>query len=59
MIINNRHIQTYSCYMSNIPDGVVKHQKMVFDMFGMELTQEFTKIFVIKQEYVIVLNLSY
>lgn len=42
MEIKGRNVQVFSCYMDNIPENVVKHQKMVFDSFGMELNQEFT-----------------
>jgi hypothetical protein len=44
MIINGRDIQVFSCYMDNIPENVPVYQKKVFDMFGMELNQEHTKL---------------
>lgn len=40
MEVNGRNVQTFSCYMKNIPKRVVECQKQVFDTFGMELTQE-------------------
>lgn len=44
MEINGRNVQAFSCYMDNIPERVVECQKQVFDAFGMELTQELTKL---------------
>lgn len=41
-IIENRKIDTYSCYMKNIPQNVVEYQKKVFETLNMELTQELT-----------------
>lgn len=43
-IINGRNVQAYACYMKNIPENVIKYQKMVFDHFGMELNQELTNL---------------
>jgi hypothetical protein len=41
-IINGRHIQAFSCYMNNMPENVIEYQKKIFDLFHMELNQEFT-----------------
>jgi hypothetical protein len=43
-IINNRKIQAYSCYYSNITKDMINYQKKVFDLFGMSLTQELTQL---------------
>ena len=43
-IINGRRIEAFSCYMKNVPEKVPQYQKEVFDLFGMELTQELTDL---------------
>jgi hypothetical protein len=37
-------IQAFTCYQNNISENIVKYQKMVFDLFGMNLIQEYTEI---------------
>lgn len=33
-----------TCYMNNISENIVKHQKDVFNLFGMDLIQEYTEL---------------
>lgn len=37
-------IQAFSCYQDNISEKIVHYQKSVFDLFGMNIVQEYTTI---------------
>lgn len=41
-IINGRELKIFSCYEFNIPERVIQYQKKVFDLFNMEINQDFT-----------------
>jgi hypothetical protein len=42
--IKGRNVQSFSCYMDNIPENVAIYQKKVFDKFDMSLIQELTNL---------------
>jgi hypothetical protein len=39
-----RNIQAFTCYQNNISEKIINYQKDVFNLFGMNLIQEYTEL---------------